>query len=327
MSSEIKTTSLVDILIASVSTIFFIGALFLVRYILGMEVDINELWEQEKDIIYPIAGVFILAYIIMIENITRWTKILLRKLGQRTYNRKHVDGFPINEQDVGYKLIDADATISKTSREIQENNDLDLWMESVWYANMELRHKDYIQAIRKSRKKCKKIKDKTARTKIFDDIKLDMGVASDMLKGVTTYDKELVETSDTKLDEKYDISPLEYNELELLENEYDSGLDNKLDKIRNNIIYVVFVNYLIPIVFAVVGIVLIRKYTISEKGGLDGDDLFLFNMAIGYLAIRIPTVIINAVRDFKRNMRNKLEIAFAFKRYNNRKAKLDNNNE
>ncbi len=334
---EIKTNSLSDILLAWLGTVVFVGMLSGVILILDIKFEENIDWAKEKDQIYPLIGFFILGYMILINNIQRWTSILMRQAGGRLYNRKHIDGFPINEEDSGYRAVEADILINETSRGIYENKQLGQWEQSVWYQNMEFRYDSYSKRIKSEYRKFKK---KLTFNKILpkwiqkqhkiDTIKLVLEdnrkhseLLSEFLYSINNYNKDEVVKLNDKLDEIYIIQPLEYDHQILLDNQ-PGNIFELIDKMRESKLYQIFMD-LVSIGFAILVVINIRKYTLNS-GHLNSTDRLTIFIVLAFFLSKVPTTAINAVKRFKMSNRTKLKRAYVFRKYlNDKPYKVERN--
>lgn len=326
MDKEVKSTNLLDFILAFTGTLFFVAGYFTLRYGFGITMVFNEGEDKINPVlIYVVSALFAILYAILIDNVERWVKLLITHNGNRLYNKKYKDGFPVDLNNSGYKYIEANIIINETSDLIERYNDIDRFEEIVWYHNMESRQKSYSRVLRAFRKKLNKKYSKAKKRRleeqlgvILDELRINrlhIGLCSELLENVTVKDREEVIRLDELLYEHYDIEPMELDPQILLDNEYN-GTENFIDKIRNSKTWHILTTWIFPIMLGVGFIIVGFLYSwVHDKNYLE-DYRIVLNLLVFYLATKVPTTIYKAIVNYDtQTLRPKLQASFIFKKY------------
>jgi len=332
MNNEVKNISTIQYILASVGTLIIVGLYIVLRYGLMLNADAIDLRPEDKVLIYVIAGIFALIYITLIENITRWTKLGVIAFGTRSYNKKNVEGYPINESFSGYKYVNANQIINDGIDSINMSNDMDTFEDVVWYANQEMRQKAYNRLLRKQRKilnkkyrkafKRHQIETSNELLELLDKNRADIGITNDLLECINKLDRDKVIEIDTYLYELYDITAKEFDAQVLLDDE-GTGAESWIDRIRMSKLYYIITVWVLPVILGVSAIIVGFMYEWKFDDILSSSEVILLNAIIIYLVTKIPTVAFKAYTiAFKNNqLTPKLNAAHVFRLYKNRKLK------
>jgi len=322
----VKRISTMDWILAISGIFILIGAYFVLRFGFGLDVTKIELSDADRVMMYILSIAFIFTYSVLIENIQRWTKLGIIKFGEKSYNRKHKDGFPVNESFVGFKYVNSKEIIAKTALDIMTNNDMDEFEKVVWFANMENRQIKYNRLIRDNRKKLSR-KYRKAKQKHNDELIKKTEVAlqvnrdhlqwtNDFFESINKYNRIETIDWDTKLYEIYDIKSKEYDAQELLDDEQFSN-DHWIDKVRNSRAWNVISSWILPIIIGVSFIILGFMYNWKFDELLSASEKIILNLLIIYLVSKIPgRIIVCFTTTFPGNqLRPALNSAYIFQKY------------
>ncbi len=330
MKQEIKTNSLSSILIAGLNTILFLGLVVGTVLILDLEWAVKDTWENNRELLYQFGFILIIGHLLLIESISRWTNITLRWLGSKLWKKKYIDGYPINEEDPGFKAVEADIIISKTSSSIQENNELSQWENHVWLQNMVLRYDGYNSKIKKKYRKLKRKYNRLKRLPRFlklnkfidrvndamSDNRKMLEINGQFINAINSKNTDDIINLNNTLDEELNINVVEYDHQILLDNE-PSDMTELLEKIRNSKVYQMFINMLnIAVGIWILSVIL--KYTF-DSGKVDSTDIAVIVFLGSYFATKVPFTVINALGTFNSRCKNKVKRSYIFRRYNDNK--------
>jgi hypothetical protein len=331
MNKNFKLISVVDIILASIGTVFLIGFFIILRYGLGLDIAPANITEEDKIIIYVVSIIFVFLYSLLIENILRWSKILIVKLGEKLYNKKHIDGFPVNETFIGYKYTESKKTIKDGIDKVNHSNDMEYFEDTVWYANMEFRQKAYNKLLRQLRKKLNKKYRKAKKKRLQEEIERlqeelnanrdHLQLTNDLLNSINNYNRDDIIKYDTILYELYDINPKEFDAQVLLDDE--NGSLSWIDKVRNSKTYDIITTWVLPLMIGVSLVIFGLMYNWSFSEILNDSEQVILTLLIVYLVTKIPTTMFKAFDRFPRNILNPVQDgAYIFKKYMNRKTKI-----
>ena len=325
IDKEVRSTNLLDFILAILGTLFLVGGYIVLRFGFGLDPIKAELTSEKKTIIYIVSVSFSILFILLIENIQRWTKLLITHNGNKLYNKKYKDGFPINEDNAGYKLVEANVVINETSDYIERYNDMERFEEVVYYINMESRQKAYNRLLRGFHKKLNKRYKKAKKRRLKDELEgiiteLNLnrhmiGTTTKMLVSINEKDKNNVEQYDRVLYEDLDIEPIELEPQILLDNEFN-GYESTLDRIRSSRTYYTITTWILPIVLGVSFIVIGFMYEWDFQDFLSKSDKVILNLLVIYLVTKVPTTIYKAITNYRsQTLRPKLQASYVFKKY------------
>lgn len=332
MNKEVKNTNAIDVILAVVGSIVLVGLYLVLRFGFGLDPTAIELDAGDKLLINILAISFIILFMALVENLTRWTRLSIIWLGERSYRKKNIDGFPIDEGFIGYQYVDCKDVIKETCNIINNTNDMDGFEDTVWFVNMENRQKAYNYFLRGERKKLSKKFKKANKKRLEDEMELytnelsrnrdDLGITNTMLVAINQYNNKKVIELDTYLYEKYDIKSKEFDAQDLLDGA-EHGYQSWFDRVRNSRVYIWTTLLMIPMTIGVIGIVVGPRYEWAFDDILSKSEVILLNMLSIYLATRIPSVIIKTYGKLFPNsiLKPIQDAAFVFKKYTNRKSK------